>query len=181
MNKFIAKISKKIKQISNNRLLPMFMLAFWLNLCFPHLAVAQSMEMDKETVVQLPVEAGDSEVLSAYPADPALPQVKIKQPRDKTKVWLTAYNSLPAQTDDDPCTTASGLNVCERNTEDVIATNYKRLPFGTKVRFPELYGNKIFVVEDRMNQKYSSHADIWLKEREDAIHFGRKYVTMEIL
>jgi len=42
--------------------------------------------------------------------------------------------------------------------DGVIATNI--LPFGTKVRIPEIFGDKVFVVEDRMARKHADRVDI---------------------
>lgn len=92
---------------------------------------------------------------------------------------LTAYNSLPEQTDDTPCITANGFDVCEHWTEDTIAANF--LKFGTKVRIPELFGDRIFIVRDRMNKRYSDRVDIWMKDKTDARVFGRKVAKIEIV
>ncbi len=93
---------------------------------------------------------------------------------------VTAYNSEVGQCVSTPCITANGFNVCEHGIEDVIATNI--LPFGTKVMFPELYGDKVFTVQDRMNAKYSYRADIWMLNHSDAIQFGAHYnVKMVVL
>ncbi len=92
---------------------------------------------------------------------------------------MTAYNSEPGQTDNSPCITASGFNVCEHGVEDTVAANF--LPFGTKVRMPELYGDRIFVVRDRMNSRYQNRVDIWMINKADAIRFGVKTVKMEVL
>lgn len=91
---------------------------------------------------------------------------------------ITAYTSDPAQTDDTPCITASGLDVCERNIENVVAANF--LPMGTRVKIPELYGDRIFYVEDRMNRRYDYRMDIWMKDIQDARQFGIQYVTIEV-
>jgi 3D (Asp-Asp-Asp) domain-containing protein len=92
------------------------------------------------------------------------------------KVIITAYSSTPDQTDDTPNITASNKQV----RDGIIANNM--LPFGTKVRIPELYGDKIFVVEDRMNRRKSNyHIDIWMPDRESAIIFGVKTAEIEIL
>jgi 3D (Asp-Asp-Asp) domain-containing protein len=92
---------------------------------------------------------------------------------------ITAYNSDPAQTDDTPCITANGFDVCEHNQEDTIAANF--LKFGTKVRIPELYGERIFVVRDRMNTRYTSRVDIWMKDKTDARTFGVKVAKIEVV
>ncbi|MBI4713650.1 3D domain-containing protein [Candidatus Uhrbacteria bacterium] len=99
-------------------------------------------------------------------------------PRRSYKIPLTAYTSEPAQTDDTPCITASGLDVCERDIENVVAANF--LPIGTRVRIPELYGERVFYVEDRMNERYYYKMDIWMKQKSDAKIFGVKYATIEV-
>lgn len=92
------------------------------------------------------------------------------------KVVVTAYSSTPDQTDDSPNITASNKQV----RDGIIANNM--LPFGTQVRIPELYGDKIFTVEDRMNRRKSNyHIDIWMPDRESAINFGVKTVEIEVL
>ncbi len=91
--------------------------------------------------------------------------------------WLTvtAYSSTPDQTDSTPYTTGWITPV----RDGVVALNF--LPKGTLVRFPDLYGEKIFVVEDAMNVRYTYRADIWMYEREQAKQFGIKYTRMEEL
>jgi len=90
-------------------------------------------------------------------------------------VPVTAYSSTYDQTDSTPFITASGTNV----REGVIACNFLR--FGTRVRFPQLYGEKIFVVEDRMAVKNSHKMDIWFVSRDQAKQFGVKTAKVEIL
>jgi len=92
------------------------------------------------------------------------------------KVVVTAYSSTSEQTDDSPFITASNKYV----KDGIIANNM--LPFGTKVKIPSLYGNKIFVVEDRMNKRMGNHRfDIWMPSYEQAVNFGVKTVDMEVL
>lgn len=88
---------------------------------------------------------------------------------------VTAYSSTPDQTDDSPFITASGSMV----RDGIVACNTLR--FGTKVKFPQIYSDKIFVVEDRMAPKNSHKADIWFPSREEAKQFGVKYTEMVIL
>lgn len=94
----------------------------------------------------------------------------------KVKMVITAYTSRPEETDDTPFITASNKRVAD----GIIANNM--LAFGTKVRIPELYGDKVFVVEDRMNQKKGNyHADIWMPEYSQAVNFGAKVTYIEVL
>ena len=91
-------------------------------------------------------------------------------------VVVTAYNSLPDQTDDTPFITASDKHVAD----GIVAIN--GMKFGTKVRFPDLFGDKVFVVEDRMHpRKGIYHADIWFESYDDAKNFGAKYTKIEVL
>ena len=94
----------------------------------------------------------------------------------KIRVVVTAYSSTPAQTDDSPYITAAGTWV----REGIIANNL--LPFGTKIRIPELYGDKVFVVEDRMHRKKGYyHVDIWFASYGEAKNFGVKRTYIEVL
>lgn len=101
-------------------------------------------------------------------------EVKIEAKEVRT-VKATAYSSTPDQTDDSPFTMANGKRV----HDGAVAANF--LPFGTKVRFPELYGDKVFTVEDRMHKRFSDRVDIWMGTRSEAVRFGIQNVTMEIL
>ncbi|MFA5155711.1 MAG: hypothetical protein WC453_04785 [Patescibacteria group bacterium] len=92
---------------------------------------------------------------------------------------ITAYNSEAAQTDDSPCITANGFNVCAHGAEDTIAANF--LKFGTKVKIPELFGNRIFIVRDRMNVKHPTRVDIWMKNKHDALQFGVKVAQIQVI
>ncbi len=82
------------------------------------------------------------------------------------EVWVTAYSSTPEETDDTPFTTASGTDV----HKGIIATNF--LSFGTQVKIPELFGDRIFVVEDRMHRRKTDFIDIWMPTKEEAKEFG---------
>lgn len=93
-------------------------------------------------------------------------------------IYVTAYTSSPEETDDTPCITASGYNLCEHNLENVVACNF--LPFGTKIIFPDLDPEKIYTVVDRMHERFNSRIDIWKKSAADARKFGVKKLKVEI-
>jgi len=107
-----------------------------------------------------------------------LPVASLNNP-SQTKtipVIVTAYSSTPGETDDSPFVTAAGTSV--RN--GVVANNY--LAFGTKIKIPEIYGDKVFVVEDRMNWKKGNYQiDIWFPSYEEAKNFGAKRTYIEVL
>lgn len=90
-------------------------------------------------------------------------------------VPVTAYSSTVDQTDSTPFITANGSHVYD----GTIAANF--LPFGTKVKFPEYSGDKIYTVEDRMNKRYNYKIDIWFTTRQDALEFGKQTLYYEVV
>jgi 3D (Asp-Asp-Asp) domain-containing protein len=94
----------------------------------------------------------------------------------KMKVVITGYSSTIWETDETPELTASGTQV----REGVVASN--GLPIGTKIKIPEIFGDKIFVIEDRMNPRVGPyHIDIWFPDYSQAKNFGAKRTYIEIL
>ena len=69
------------------------------------------------------------------------------------ETYVTGYNTVRAQTDDDPCIAASGADICGRR--DTIACP-PLLPFGTTV---EVRG-RTYVCEDRMAARFRNRFDI---------------------
>jgi 3D (Asp-Asp-Asp) domain-containing protein len=94
-----------------------------------------------------------------------------------TRFWIivTGYSSTPCQTDDTPYITAAGTSV----RTGIVAANF--LPFGTKIKMPEIYGNKIFVVEDRMHPRNSNHVDVWFPTDWQALNLGARRTYIEIV
>ncbi len=90
-------------------------------------------------------------------------------------VIITAYSSSPDETDETPFITASGKSV----NYGVVAANF--LPLGTHIRLPKIFGNQVFVVEDRLHQRYNDRVDVWFPSKWDAIQFGQKLSEIEIL
>jgi 3D (Asp-Asp-Asp) domain-containing protein len=106
----------------------------------------------------------------------AVDNFQIPEVKKVIKVLATGYSSCPEETDESPLITASGNWV----KEGIIANNL--LPFGTEIRIPELYGDKIFVVEDRMHWRNSYYQiDIWFPSKEAAQNFGAKRTYIEVL
>ena len=106
------------------------------------------------------------------------PVTKQNNPVLTKTIWVTAtaYSSTPDQTDSSPFITASGSHV----RDGVVAANF--LPFGTIIKIPDMYGNKTFSVEDRMNRRYQEgRIDIWFSTREQAKEFGVRNIKIEIL
>lgn len=114
-------------------------------------------------------EIGEPAVLEVIPVE--------RQPALKVyTISMTAYNSEPGQTDSTPFTTADGSQV----RDGILAANF--LPFNTKVRIPELFGDRIFEVHDRMNPRYTLRADVWMLNKADARKFGlKRNVKIEVI
>lgn len=85
-----------------------------------------------------------------------------------------AYTSLKKHTDHDPFSTASGT----KPKWGTVAANY--LPLWTRMKI-EGFGEKIFVVEDRLNKRYKKTIDIWFPAKELARKFGVRTVNYWVL
>ena len=145
--------------------IPVFVLFFAVGTDMVSEKISVSMEEERLSLL------GENTLIGvSSPSDP--------EPRvvNKLTVIVTAYSSTVWQTDSDPFITAAGTWV----RDGIIANNL--LPFGTKVRFPEIYGEKVFVVEDRMNWKKGYyHVDIWFPSYLEAKEFGAKNTYIEVL
>lgn len=97
-----------------------------------------------------------------------------KIPQKTMHVTVTAYSSTNDQTDGNPYRTAIGTFV----RDGIVAANF--LPIGTVVRFPDKFGDKLFIVEDRMDERFGLQVDIWMSEQKEAKKFGIQYLKMDI-
>lgn len=128
------------------------------------LAQVQELNSDNQSFVVPPTYMG------------SLPSVADAATRYTMTTTLTAYSSTVSQCDDSPFITADGTHVAD----GIVAANF--LPFGTRVRIPALFGDKVFTVHDRMNARYDNRMDIWMADEKPALQFGIKHnVTIEIL
>jgi len=164
-----------LHRIQNRKTEIAVLLILVFELCFPHVTYAQAAEIQGENSSTTP----NSEASVAEQSEEIAPEVPVYRIIKTIKIPITAYSSTVDQCDGTPCITANGFNLCKHNAEDVIAANF--LPFGTKVRIPELYGDRIFTVQDRMNARYYYRADIWMKTRAAAIKFGLQYTRVDVI
>ena len=110
-----------------------------------------------------------------------LPKTEYKEPAAIWNAIATAYSSDFRQTDSTPCITANMFNICEapEPQQNIIANNCLR--FGTRVSLPDIFGDRIFIVKDRLNSRYGcERVDIWMHGQEQAKFFGVKYGKMHI-
>lgn len=142
-----------------------------LNFLFPQLALAHTVNTspfafsyDKTLVAEYNARKARNE---------ALERLK-REAKDRYHV-ITAYTSAVEETDASPFITASGSHV----RDGIVAAN--TLPFGAKIMIPDLFGNKVFTVEDRMAPKNWHKIDIWFSSKQDALQFGVKKARVIVL
>ncbi len=191
----------KRKEQFLTRILFKFSVLFLLALSFlPNLLIAQEREklvaeakkeaifkiggyQDGEILLNLFRDSNKEIIKSESINLPAFTKFEFKKSSNLNKktyqVTATAYSSTVEETDSTPCITANGLDVCKNNREDIIATNF--LKFGTRVKIPDLYGDQVFTVVDRMNPRYDYRIDLWKMSKDRAIQFGKRTVTIEVL
>ena len=87
-------------------------------------------------------------------------------PREvEESVVATVYNAVPAQTNSDPSHTASmfKLDLSNPYKHRIIAVSRDLLikfPMGTRVRVEGTSYDGVYVVEDKMNKRYTKRIDI---------------------
>ena len=101
--------------------------------------------------------------------------------RSETIRVVTAYNAGdPGQTDDTPCISASGENICKALAKGKKRCAANFVPLGSR-----LYVDKIGVclVTDRTNKRYLNRVDIAMQkdEHQKARRFGRQKLAVKII
>jgi 3D (Asp-Asp-Asp) domain-containing protein len=88
---------------------------------------------------------------------------------------VTAYASVPDETDGTPFITANGTHVYYGEAASNI------LPFGTKIEIPALFGDQVFTIEDRMSPRIKNTVDLWMPSVAKAVYFGVSHTNIVIL
>ena len=101
--------------------------------------------------------------------------------KSKTVRVVTAYNAGdPKQTDDTPCISANGENLCKALEKGQMRCAANFVPLGS-----HLYVDKIGVclVTDRTNSRYHNRVDIAMQKNEyrKARQFGRQKLHVKII
>ncbi len=129
-------------------------------------------ETNKEVIS---AESVGNPLIVVISQDSLLAQNRIEPLAQSAKIVITAYSSAPEETDDTPFITAAGTSV----GPGVIAANF--LPMGTKVRLPDVFGDQVFTVEDRMHSRFNDRVDVWFEDQSTANDFGKQLSRIEIL
>lgn len=69
--------------------------------------------------------------------------------------------------------TASGV----RPVQGITIAGPRKFPFGTKIKID----NKTFLLQDRVSWKYEGRWDVFFNKHKDAVKFGKKTNTVEVL
>jgi 3D (Asp-Asp-Asp) domain-containing protein len=117
--------------------------------------------------------AGKAVVDNAF--DGKLEPAGYREARRTTVRLVSAYTSTVDQCDSTPFITANGTKVYD----GIVAANW--LKFGTRVRIPEMFGDKVFVVADRMHPRFDNRLDVWMTDYDDAVQFGLRRLSVEVL
>lgn len=87
---------------------------------------------------------------------------------------VTGYSSTLAQCGANPFITASG----QRVRSGIVATNF--LPLGARIKIPQVFGDQVFEVQDRMAQRHWARVDIWFPTYQQAVQFGVRRLEVEV-
>lgn len=91
------------------------------------------------------------------------------------RVKITAYTSSADECGNNRGITASG----ERASDGTLACNF--LPFYTRVKIPALFGDKEFVVHDRMSRRKRNFVDVWVDNKKKAFKIGKRSLTIVLV
>lgn len=92
---------------------------------------------------------------------------------DEFYATVTAYNTVPEQTDNSPCIAAKGDNICGRT--DIVACS-RRYSIGSRF----IINGDIYTCLDRLAMKYDNRIDIsYDKDIRGAREFGRQYLKVK--
>lgn len=108
-----------------------------------------------DQVVALKVEA----LQNAFKDAGTLAVAPLKNPDKVMDVTVTAYNSVPGQTDSTPCIGAQNTDICKylEMGSNTCAANF--VPLGTEIY---VEGLGTCVVRDRMNARYTYRIDWYM-------------------
>lgn len=133
---------------------------------------------DKEVVSDKSSKSWGEDNVKRYLSPPTISDIVKDQNYFEVEAVVSAYNSVPEQTDETPCIGAGG-NICGRN--DIVAC-----PRSYNLRQELEIDGKRYICLDRMNKRYESeimpHFDIFMGEDiERALNFGRQTKTIKII
>jgi len=164
---------------AKRKLLTIITLITLIEVIYPHSVTAQVVRKPLEEKIKpvfLEEEISIIKGNNCTDRECRLPEIADRPAKKSFYLTATAYSSSPDECSGDPFITASGT----RTRTGVIAYNF--LPLGTKVRFPEVFGDQIFTIEDRLADRAGRYlVDIWMPSKAEAKQWGAKILKIEIL
>ena len=113
------------------------------------IAVAALFALSGANLVRTPIQRAAVAASPPVPADaPPLRKLDLYM-----EAYVTGYNTVPEQTDSDPCIAASGANICGRR--DTVACP-RLFDLGTVVEI----GGRKYICEDRTAKRFRGSFDI---------------------
>ncbi|MDF1497136.1 MAG: hypothetical protein P1P90_03690 [Patescibacteria group bacterium] len=109
--------------------------------------------------------------------EPVYQSLAVKYKRSAT---VTAYNSVPWQTDSTPCIAADGSDICKLREQGEMSCA-SSLPFGTKINVP---GFGVCTVRDRLHPRFAHRIDLYFGGADQitaAKQWGKRNLTVEVL
>lgn len=111
---------------------------------------------------------------------PTLPAIKkiiligTTTPHEFVRAEVSAYTSSVEETDDTPEINAMGTKPAHGSVACPL-----KYDFGTEV----IINGKSYFCDDRMGPRYArgDYFDIWTSSRDEAVHWGRRHVTVEVV
>ena len=110
-----------------------------------------------------------------------LHKTKLYKVRSETIRVVTAYNvGDPRQTDNTPCISANGENICRALADGEMRCAANFVPLGSRLHVDKI---GVCLVTDRMNKRYRNRVDIAMRKDEyrKALRFGRQKLHVKIL
>lgn len=161
------------KQMENFRLIiSCFCLAL---ISFSSLTLGFAISEYLDEMARLSDQAGQTAIFTAKQA--ATPNFEIIDVSTGVIRQASAYNSVPEQTDDTPCISADGSNICELLAagECIIAGNFADL--GSQ---HYIDGIGLCTLHDRMSSRYQENIDIFFGyDIQAAKNFGRQNLLVK--
>lgn len=101
-------------------------------------------------------------------------------PKYNKNYVVTAFNSVPWQTDASPCISADGSDICKLKDQGEQSCA-AALPFGTKINIP---GFGTCTVHDRLAPRFSSRIDLYFGGADQlaaAKQWGKRHLEVQIM
>jgi len=173
------KLNDYLAVLSLYLLIPgLFVLYLITNTTQPAEAITEQNYYESPKFTQEQIDQAHAEWWSSQIPDPCELESVVCEGEKIATATVTAYTSELSQTDNFPCISADGSNICKLYAQGELICASNDYPIGTKLTIPD-YGT--CTVRDRMNQRYTGtgHIDIYYgHDTQRAIKWGARQLTI---